>query len=116
MTLIEMVRKADEIQKAWIPKIGDKVLKNDNYISTIKIILKSEHINKEGLIWIPTHEDLLDLIPICDYKMKRTYIDNILLKLKQPSYLMNSDILEAIMFDKYDKVWNGHTWIRINWR
>jgi len=104
----DMIIKSREIQKLWIPKVGDEVLKNNQYLCTIKYIFKSDTNNYEDLIWIPTYGQLMDLIPIENYGMKQIYINETIDKLKSISITDNKEeiILRVIMYDNYDKLWN----------
>jgi len=103
----DMALKSKEIQKNWIPKVGDEVYKND-YIYTIKCILREDPHNYEDLTWFPTYDQLLDLIPINDCDTKKLYINQNIDKIKSISITDDKEeiILRIIMYSDYNKLWN----------
>jgi len=143
-TYIEMVTKAKEIQDLWKPKKGDYIYsKEDNQICLIyhycfsksnKKLIFYEYINNsmhawddEEIIktkhkWLPTLEDLFNLLegkPIEDtwYFYKWIATEN------QKFTWVNTDkqsikelLLHYVMFDKFNKSWNPEKkeWREIN--
>lgn len=74
----KMCKEAEEIQNIWVPKVGDKVIEpdknfpkwvigtyNDEAINISNGVVSSNPHYKEGLIWLPTQEDLQKIFMDC---------------------------------------------------
>jgi len=103
---IEMVSMAEEIQKAWNPKVGDWIL--DYYFNPLLISDKKtikDGINKDVLRWLPTLEDLFRL---CN----KENLSKILYMLGYDSRIIEdledlyNTILDLVMLYNYNKSWN----------
>lgn len=121
---IKMCEKAKEIQKAWKPVDWDKFIYKDDGEMGIACV-DEEPMNKETMkeinkkyIYLPTQEQLQEIygykMPIHKIPfMERPYY--LISKLHDFEYVnkyedMNELWLAFVMYEKYNKVWNGKDW------
>ena len=132
---IKMCEQADEIQKAWKPKLLDKVitkrtLTNNNYSqNAVGYIEDFEHPYDEyyyknyGYIYLPTQEQLQEMVKGKVFHIWGTF-DSLDLAVasidrkKRDSHKVCNKIksfnelwLAFVMHEKYNKIWIGEKWI-----
>jgi len=128
---IKMCEQTEEIQKAWKPKLLDKVitkrtLTDNNYSQdAISYIKDFEHPYDEYYytnyehIWLPTLEQLFEMVgEIKKYKqnikdMNWYMIFNDIEEFTEECwkfYSVQEIILAFVMYEKYSKVWISETW------
>ena len=118
---IDMCRKAEEIQKQWIPTMGDFTATPSGYFNVIKFI---ESRGNEGAdfddedIWLPRQDQLQNVgwdhqglkINKIQYTVYRiSWVDELSIEEVFGSSLEQC-WLRFIMSYKYSKQWNGKDW------
>ncbi len=122
---IKMCEKAEEIQKEWKPKIGDKVkhrLTAVQFISPYdKNTYSDDFYREEGYTYLPTQEQLQEIInAYSNYERVNRFYDFVHLDADEYGYnewcefvnnaSMNELWLAFVMHEKYHKVWTGEKW------
>lgn len=136
---INMCRQAKELQENHIWQDGDFIIVHDNVLTilgddTITSLSKdlyqysvSGEIKKltplKQCIWLPRIDQLLDMFKECD-KWNHTWYkhDTPLEKIKHilacydtffnfVSESIETSIMQILMLERYDSVWNGEDWI-----
>lgn len=127
---IKQCEKAEEIQKAWEPKIRDEItfmkptegeVYPDIYITDIDThgIYDKEHYKRE-YIYLPTQEQLQKMmedryytkknIPILILNFSDFIFDDID---ENQRGSMNELWLAFVMKVKYNKIWTGKKWVKV---
>ena len=137
--LINQCEQAEEIQKAWKPKMGDWVSYNNtiqvldtqpvynevmlyyndliinNAICDKKIEIHKHRITKDKMFYLPTQEQLQEMIklkhdPYCGALLSKFY------DWYNKNYIslesMNELWLAFVMKEKYNKIWTGEKWVK----
>jgi len=134
---IKMCEQADEIQKAWKPKLLDKVitkrtLTNNNYSqNAVGYIEDFEHPYDEyyyknyGYIYLPTQEQLQEMVVDKSFHIWGTFNNLFMTAASDPHnrdfYQVCSELssmnelwLAFVMNEKYHKIWTGEKWVKSN--
>ncbi len=133
---IKMCEKAYEIQRLWKPKAGDigvcpkacfDYFKSPSVLLTVECELNKyrlwfdvpddNYISKESSVWLPTQAQLQEMV-------KDPYIHGQTLACGLYHWIQKHDPREPmsmeqlwlafVMFEKYNKTWNGEKWIPQN--
>ena len=119
--LINQCEQAEEIQKAWKPKMGDWFLET---------LTKSTHIYVDGFaflpqhnvplstlyIWLPTQEQLQEMMKYKfseERKLLTDFYGWVVFKI--PPFVnetMKEMLLMYVMKEKYNKSWTGNKWVK----
>ena len=132
---IKMCEKAEEIQKEWKPKIGDKFANIDHAIGMIILfpVTKEEKQNFiKDKFWLPTQEQLQEMIlkifsPFAKIIKLDEFVSNYVKIYKGTKYekkywvelyptaieSINEFWLMYVMYEKYHKIWTGEKWVKI---
>jgi len=130
---IKMCEGAEEIQKAWIPLIGDWVIFPNIPLPTIIRFKKTiNEMNKYDFIYLPTQEQLQEMMTMdtsyakkynkkegaifCGFYIFLDMMDWVKNYLKKPTIIncnsMNEIWLAFVMYEKYNKTWTGKNWVK----
>jgi len=117
---IKMCEKAEEIQKLKRGKRENRFTNQDfvayDFGKGLKVYVCNE-ISRywviEDLIWLPTLEQLFEMIGNYKAQIDKKFFSIIQMK----KYKFNSIqelILSGVMEIKYKKTWNGKEWVKLN--
>ena len=120
---IKMCDKARQLQRAWKPKDWDRFVYRDSEEMDIMMYLEEEYNRKEMIIingvyiWLPTQEQLQEMMPKSDVTSLVEYIKNAELRYHDRfdenavGYFTGTFIsltelwLAFVMYEKYHKKW-----------
>lgn len=117
---IKMCRKAEDIQKVWKPKIGDKYYNiKGKYNCFLTELSFRQYLPHKVGFWLPTQEQLQEMV-----FSERAGVQTIATAMEQFSKSdigcsisimgdMNELWLAFAMKEKYNKVWNCKKWVII---
>lgn len=116
-----MVKEAKEIQDAWEPKRGDRILLESGFTDFV-----DAWCDKKDYTWLPYQEDLQEIaykelkmsatMELLDtflntlYTVREGHIDATLKDGAKLGLSLNGLWLAFVMETVYDKCWNGETW------
>lgn len=123
-----MCEQAEEIQRAWLPIIGDLCIHNHNIQWLLRFKKDIDRIDKNIDKWLPTQEQLQEMInwdsviqkSQCNQMWKKNYREGVMLVELIDFYRMainrqndfNEVWLAFVMKEKYNKIWTGEKWVK----
>ncbi len=117
---ILMAEKAEEIQKAWKPIIGDVFMGSDDVMPGRSYAIYIGILeNKETSIWLPRQDQLQEMIDWNNYgsyhtslkvAMLEEFYKTVKISIEPEDISMEQLWLAFVMKEKYNKVWTGQDW------
>jgi len=104
---IRMCEQAEEIQKEWLPVIGDLCIHDHNIRWLIRFKKDIDRIDKNIDKWLPTQEQLWDMLEGTVLEK----LDNFMANLTVTVYeTVQEHLLNHVMEHNYGKMWLNKKW------
>ena len=111
---IKQCEQAEEIQKEWEQTVGDIFIYQKDIKSGCYFYI-TEHRKYINAIWLPTQEQLQEILPCRDYidfcKFS-VFCSGELICWNKGYKIYNELWLAFVMYEKYDKIWTGEKWVK----